>query len=92
MRRNANSPGSNLHWHEGGTCHGAPSLQACTDQAIKRGWSGKVLEKTDVLDSTAVEVKCYSLISSSFDHWTQHGRFVAEVRQEWVVVPLEETR
>jgi len=76
---------NHLHWHDGGTCHGYPTLEQCAQNAVANGWIGKVLEKTDTYrDGTTV--KCYSLIASHFDHYAKQGRFVAEVKL--VVVPL----
>lgn len=86
MRTDSRGGAGNLHFHDGCTCHGAPTLKQCTDEAIFRGWPGKVLERTDLRDG--VEVKCYSLIGFRFDHWSKYGRFVAEVRQGWTVIPI----
>lgn len=67
-----------LHFHAGGTCHGAPTLQECVREALDRGWVGRILERTET-SSTGKPVRCYSLIASHFDHWAKHGRFVAEI-------------
>lgn len=75
-----------LHWHDGCTCHGSPTLGECTLEAMRNGWAGKVLERTDVRDG--IEVKCYSLVNNYFDHYAKQGRLVAEVRQEWKVIEL----
>lgn len=66
-----------LHWHDGGTCHGYSTPEACVANAIKNGWTGKVLEKRDTYCGKLF--LCYSLIASSFEHWSQHGRYVAVV-------------
>lgn len=81
MREDSQSNGGkivHLHWHNGGTCHGHPTPEACAKSAIAAGWTGKILEREDVYpDGTAV--KCYSLIASDFDHYAKQGQFVAEV-------------
>lgn len=84
--RNYGAPGGNdLHWHDGSTCHGASTLEACQEHAISSGWAGKILERGDAYrDGT--EVKCYSLIASGFDHYAKQGRFVAEVKL--VAIPI----
>jgi hypothetical protein len=87
MRIDSESSVNDLHWHDGTTCHGTKTLQKCADEAISNGWSGKILEKIDLLNN--VEVKCYSLISSHFDHWSKHGRFVAEIRLALRLVPMQ---
>ena len=74
------------HWHNGSTCHGAETMEACADEAVRRGWIGKVLERTDTYRGR--EVKCYSLIAGEFAHWAKYGRYVAQVRL--VAVPLAE--
>ena len=74
----------NLHYHDGGTCHGTPTLKECTDEAVRRGWVGRVLERTDTLGS-GKEVRCYSLVCGYYEHYAKQGRFVAEVRQQTVV-------
>lgn len=66
-----------MHFHDGSTCHGYPTLKQCLDEAVRRQWVGKVLQQIDVLPHGSV-VKCYSLIVSSFDHHAKRGKFVAE--------------
>jgi len=75
------SPGSpnHMHWHEGGTCHGTPTLDECVAECVRHGWTGKILERTDAYEG-GQEVKCYCLITSSFDHWGRHGVWVGDVR------------
>lgn len=87
MRVDSESSANHLHWHDGTTCHGAPTVRQCTKEAVRNGWAGKVLEQTDTRDG--VKVKCYSLITSSFDPWAKHGRFVAEVYEVWKVAPID---
>jgi len=70
---------THLHWHNGRTCHGAPSLQACADEAIANQWIGKILEVEDVYQPEGTPVKCYSMITFNFDSWARFGRFVAEI-------------
>jgi hypothetical protein len=54
-------------------------LEDCTADAIRNGYTGKVLERYDVyVDGAAV--KCYSMVVSSFSHWEKHGKFVAELK------------
>ncbi len=77
MRKDSKGTANHLHWHNDCTCHGFPTLVACVTDAIKHCYLGRVLEKTDT-DASGQVVKCYSMIVSSFDHWTKHGRFVAE--------------
>ena len=83
MRVDSNSePGksNHLHWHDGTTCHGAPTLEECATEAIKNGWAGKILMKEDriFVNSDATE-KCYSLIASSFEHHAKYGKYVAVI-------------
>lgn len=79
-------PRNTLHWHDGGTCHGYPTLSACQANAISNCWIGRILEKEDAYrDGT--KVKCYSLIASGFDHYAKQGKFVAEVVV--VVIPIK---
>lgn len=70
-------PGSNLHFHNGGTCHGHPTLKACVDSARRHLWFGKVLERTDTYEGSTKKVKCYSLIADYFDFHGKRGRYVA---------------
>ena len=74
------------HWHDGSTCHGAETLEACADEAVRNGWIGKILEKTDTFRGKTI--KCYSLIAGSFEHHAKHGRYVAVVGLS--VTPMEE--
>lgn len=83
MRTNSVGSTNDLHFHDSSTCHGSPTLQECADEAIRRGWVGKVLEKTDSLNG--VDVKCYSLIAGHFDHWAKHGKFVGDIKLQLVV-------
>lgn len=84
MREDSEYKRNDLHWHNGSTCHGSPTLEACINYAKKRQWTGKVLEKTDKYrDGT--EVKCYSLISDGFEHWGRQGKFVATLELEMKV-------
>lgn len=85
MRENCKLPSSNLHWHGGSTCHGYKTAQACAENAIAKGWTGRVLEREDVY-ANGDAVKCYSLIASDFEHYAKQGKYVAEVRL--VVVAL----
>ncbi len=80
MRRDSNSPLSDLHlhWHDGSTCHGASTLDACVREAITRGWVGKVLRVDDVYPNGS-KASCFSLITGSFDHHAKRGTFVAVV-------------
>lgn len=82
MRTDAPKAAANhhLHYHDGSTCHGAPTLKECIDDAIRHGDVGRVLERTDTRRGGGGEVKCYSLISGKFDHWGKRGAFVAEVK------------
>lgn len=75
------------HFHNGSTCHGTETLEACAEEAVKNCWIGKVLEKTDTYRGK--EVKCYSLIADLFSHWAKHGRFVAEVGLTWKRIDAE---
>ena len=70
---------NDLHFHNGGTCHGSPTLKACATEALRYGEAGKILEITDRNENGTV-VKCYSMIVGKYDHWAKRGRFVAEVR------------
>lgn len=80
MRDDCNDyPKNTLHWHDGGTCHGHPTLEACVANAIMSGWVGKVLERVDTYPDGDV-VKCYSLIASNFNHYAKFGKFVVEVK------------
>ena len=65
------------HYHDGDTCHGSETLEACADDAVKNGWIGKILEKTDTYRGKTV--KCYSLIAGYFEHHAKFGRYVADV-------------
>jgi hypothetical protein len=78
MREDSKNKYNDLHWHDGTTCHGSPSLEACIKQAIANNWLGKVLRKDDEYFG-GKRVSCYSLITSSFEHWAKHGTFVAVV-------------
>lgn len=76
-----------MHWHDGTTCHGAPTAEACIARAISSGWIGKVLEVEDVYrDGT--KAKCYSLIAGRYDHYAKHGKFVFEVKL--IALPIVE--
>lgn len=77
---------SYMHWHNGTTCHGHPTLEGCAEMAVANGWTGKVLQREDSYSLEGGAVKCYSLISAGFDHYEKFGRFVAEVKL--VVVPI----
>ena len=82
MRTDAGRPtgeGRNLHFHDGSTCHGHPTLAECEEQAVANAWIGKVLERADVYPDGS-EVRCYSLVTLHFDHWSKHGRYVAETK------------
>ncbi len=68
-----------LHYHNGSTCHGFPTLQMCINDALRKCWQGRILEQTDK-ESNGISRKCYSLIASSFEHWEQYGKFVAETQ------------
>lgn len=70
---------SHLHWHDGTTCHGAPTLEECAAEAIKNGWAGKILMKEDRRLYSDVPQKCYSLIASSFEHHARYGKYVAVI-------------
>lgn len=85
MRTDSCSSGNNLHWHDGATCHGCPTLVECAEDSICNGYIGKILEQIDVRGD-GVEVRCYSMIVSSFAHWSKRGKFVAEVKL--VVQPI----
>lgn len=78
MRTPSHGP-HHRHYHDGGTCLGAPSLEECAQHAIASGWMGRILEKTDTL-SDGTEVKCYSLICDKYGHWGKQGRWVAEIK------------
>lgn len=78
MRIDSKNKHNNLHWHDGSTCHGSPTLQECLKEAIAKGWVGKVLKRDDE-DADKYPVSCYSLIASSFDHWENYGTYVAVV-------------
>ncbi len=74
-----------MHWHDGTTCHGHPTLEGCASLAISNSWVGKILEREDhYQDGTAV--KCYSLIAGTFEHHGKFGKYVAEVKL--VAVPI----
>lgn len=75
-----------LHWHDGRTCHGSPTLKICQDDAISNGWVGRVLEVEDTYRDGA-KVKCYSMIAGSFDHHVKRGRYVVEVKLVAVPIP-----
>jgi hypothetical protein len=78
MRVDVDHTSNDLHFHDGTTCHGSPTVDACIKDAIAHGDTGKVLQKDDVRpDGTAVS--CYSMIVGKFDHWEKHGTFVAVV-------------
>ncbi len=79
MREDSKYAQNNLHWHDGGTCHGFPTLEECVDNALNRGWVGKVLEKEDAYPDGR-NVKCYSTISGYFDHHGKFGRYVMELK------------
>lgn len=85
MREDSKHSDNHMHWHDGTTCHGAPTLKECVDGAIKSALLGKVLEITD--QRRGEVVRCYSMIVGSFDHHAKHGRFVAETKL--VAVGLE---
>lgn len=78
MRKDAKGSTNDLHYHNGSTCHGAPSEAQCIDEAVNRKWLGKVLKRTDT-DAQGQTVDCYTLIASSFDHYAKQGVYVAEV-------------
>jgi len=78
---------NDLHWHDGSTCHGSPTLQGCQTEAISKGWTGKILEREDAYRGGA-KVKCYSMIAYGFDHYAKQGKFVAEVKL--VAVPIKQ--
>jgi hypothetical protein len=78
-----------LHWHDGGTCHGHSTPEACAANAIDHKWVGKVLERTDAYRDGTV-VKCYSLIASGFDHYAKQGKYVTEVKL--AAIPIAEER
>lgn len=82
MRTEARIKHANLHYHDGSTCHGRPTLEACAEDAMRHCWVGRILEKTDTT-TDGKEVRCYSLISGNFDHWGKHGKFVAAVEMSW---------
>lgn len=73
-----------LHFHDGSTCHGAPTLKKCLDDAVKNGWQGKILERTDI-DNFGSKNKCYSLISESFEHHEKYGKFVTTLYKEYKI-------
>lgn len=74
--------GHHAHYHNGGTCHGLPTLEEAADEAVKKSWVGKILEITDQY-ATGREVKCYSAIVGSFDTHERRGKYVAEVVTIW---------
>lgn len=78
MRVDARKTSNHLHWHDGTTCHGAPTLSECLEEAVSRGWVGKVLQKGDVYED-GTKVQCFTLIAGSFEHYEKQGVFVAEV-------------
>lgn len=83
MRTDSSNTHNYLHYHDGCTCHGSPTLEACVQEAINARWFGKVLEKIDK-NEVGKTVKCYSLISGgaeSYAHWAKYGKFVADVEQ-----------
>jgi hypothetical protein len=77
VREDSKGSPNRIHFHDGTTCHGFASMQDCLTNAVKCGYLGRVLERTDTVSGGA-EVKCYSLIVGSFAHWARHGKFVAE--------------
>lgn len=82
MRTNGSNLSMNdLHFHNGGTCHGSPTLEACIEYARQRKWVGKILERTDTYEDGTV-VKCYSLICGHYDHYAKQGKFVADLTNE----------
>ena len=88
MRTDGREPNTNnLHFHDGSTCHGAPTLEACQERAIAHHWVGKILEREDVYPD-GERVKCYSVIAHGFAHYGKQGRFVAEVKL--VAVPIRD--
>ncbi len=89
MRQDSEHTANNLHWHDGSTCHGARTLKECIDEAIANGWVGKVLKKEDKYRNGRT-MYCYSLISSSFDHWAKQGTFVAVVELTYRVLDKSE--
>jgi len=89
MRENSMNTDNNLHWHDGTTCHGHPTLDDCTAQAIACQWVGRVLEHVDTYPDGS-EVRCYSLVASSFDTHGKRGRYVAEVKVVAVIIPIKE--
>ncbi len=85
MRTDAEGSTNHMHWHDGSTCHGSPTLDECATEAIRKSWNGRVLERVDVRSNDSTEIKCYSLIAGHFDHHAQYGKFVAEVKLSLVV-------
>ena len=86
MRTDAAGTTNHMHFHDGGTCHGAPTFLECALHAVANEWVGKILEREDAYADGRV-VRCYSLVGSHFDHHGRSGKFVAEVRL--VVVPID---
>lgn len=78
MREDSGNTHNHLHYHNGTTCHGSPTLEECLKQAISNVWIGKVLKKDDEYRN-GEKVSCYSMIVGLFDHWAKHGTFVAVV-------------
>lgn len=68
-----------LHWHDGVTCRGDPTIEECLRQAVANAWLGRVLERVDHYDDGR-EVRCYTMVTGYFDHYARQGRFVAETR------------
>lgn len=68
-----------MHWHNGSTCHGFPTVEECVQYAIDSNTTGRILERNDVNES-GKEVSCYSLVVMYYDHYAKQGRFVAEVK------------
>jgi len=91
MRTDGREPNTNnLHFHDGSTCHGAPTLEECQEDAIANRWVGKILEREDVYPDDK-RVKCYSLIAGSFDRHGERGKYVAEVKLVAVPIPEQAT-
>jgi hypothetical protein len=85
MRVNSNNGVNDLHWHNGGTCHGSPTQAKAEEEAVSNHWIGKILEREDVLED-GTKVKCYSSIVGAFGNHGERGRYVSEIKV--VAVPI----
>ena len=74
-----------LHYHDGGTCHGSPTLEFALKSHKKLGEDIDIYEHTDKYSDGKV-VKCYVGIRPGYDlghykkHWKRKVKLVATLR------------